>query len=64
MAELVETAGYYMVEDLLDTLVAERDHLYNLSLLRKGVWAEVIRKKIGFSGNPVTISTVEAPQLR
>ena len=36
LAELAALAGYYALEDLLDTLAAERDHPFNLILAREG----------------------------
>ena len=44
MAKVEAVVGYYSLGDPLDTLVAERDHLYSLPLTRKGAWARFLRK--------------------
>ena len=51
-AEIEAVANYSAREDLLDTAVSERGHLYSLFLSRRGSWARFIRKKLGSRTSP------------
>ena len=64
MAELAATTGYYFLDDLSGTSVAERDHLYHLPLTAEGSWAAATRKILDSREGPQTAQPREPSRFQ